>query len=176
MSNTSNNTAELKDFYNQKAPLRKSVNDHINLWANNSALTFIQSKMEHLEQIFNECWDNLSLSNKISLHNTYVVECVGDGTNEIFSNDEEFFNTWFNDRVIEAVRATQYSKHYDYMDDYVWYNAHGNLSSGTDENDLPLTDTSEMWEWFKDNLDEIAWVEEFTPFVTACNNEDNEEE
>lgn len=43
-------------------------------------------------------------------------------------NDEEFFKTYFYNKPEEAVRATYYGN-YEYMDDYVHFNAYGNLDS-----------------------------------------------
>lgn len=43
-------------------------------------------------------------------------------------NDKEFFNTYFYNKPDEAVRATYYGD-YNYMDDYVRFNAYGNLES-----------------------------------------------
>lgn len=43
-------------------------------------------------------------------------------------NDEEFFNVYFDNNVNEAVRATQYGD-YNYCDDYVIFNAYGNLDT-----------------------------------------------
>lgn len=45
-----------------------------------------------------------------------------------YENDEYFFRDFFTDKVDEAVRATYYGD-YDYMDDYVHFNAYGNLDS-----------------------------------------------
>lgn len=43
-------------------------------------------------------------------------------------NDEDFFNTYFENRVDEAVRAVCYGE-YNYTDEYVRFNAYGNLES-----------------------------------------------
>lgn len=43
-------------------------------------------------------------------------------------NDEEFFNIYFYNKPDEAVRATYYGD-YNYMDDYVRFNAYSNLES-----------------------------------------------
>ena len=43
-------------------------------------------------------------------------------------NDEEFFNTFFEGRVNEAVRAVCYG-YYSYTDDLVKFNGYGNLES-----------------------------------------------
>lgn len=44
------------------------------------------------------------------------------------SNDEEFFNIYFANKPDEAVRAALYGE-YEYMDEYVKFNAYGNLES-----------------------------------------------
>lgn len=43
-------------------------------------------------------------------------------------NDEEFFNIYFENNPDEAVRAVCYGN-YNYMDEYVKFNAYGNLVS-----------------------------------------------
>lgn len=43
-------------------------------------------------------------------------------------NDEQFFKDYFYKNPEEAVRATYYGS-YEYMDDYVHFNAYGNLDS-----------------------------------------------
>lgn len=45
-------------------------------------------------------------------------------------NDEEFFNIYFEGNPNEAVRATYYGE-YKYMDEYVRFNAYGNLKSAS---------------------------------------------
>lgn len=47
---------------------------------------------------------------------------------DVHHNDEEFFNTFFDGRPAEAVRASYYGE-YNYMDDYVRFNGYGNLES-----------------------------------------------
>lgn len=43
-------------------------------------------------------------------------------------NDEDFFNTYFANRIDEAIRAVCYGD-YNYTDEYVRFNAYGNLES-----------------------------------------------
>jgi hypothetical protein len=50
---------------------------------------------------------------------------------DVHENDEEFFNSYFEGRPAEAVRATFYGD-YRYADDYVRFNGYGNLESLTD--------------------------------------------
>lgn len=49
---------------------------------------------------------------------------------EIFSNDEEFFSTFFSD-TMEAVRAVCFGE-YRYQDEWVTFNGYGNLESSND--------------------------------------------
>lgn len=61
-----------------------------------------------------------------------VRDCIGyDGSFEdldYYENDEYFFQDFFQNKVDEAVRAVCYGN-YEYMDDYVKFNAYGNLDS-----------------------------------------------
>lgn len=50
---------------------------------------------------------------------------------EYYENDDDFFNTYFNDNVIEAVRAVSFGD-YNYSDDYVRLDAYGNLESASE--------------------------------------------
>lgn len=45
-----------------------------------------------------------------------------------YENDEYFFEMMFGNKVDEAIRAVCYGN-YEYMDDYVHFNAYGNLDS-----------------------------------------------
>ena len=45
-----------------------------------------------------------------------------------YNNDEDFFDTYFNNNPYEVARATFYGD-YRFNDDYVYFNAYGNLAS-----------------------------------------------
>ena len=47
---------------------------------------------------------------------------------QFYNNDEDFFDTYFNNNPYEAVRATFYGD-YRFNDDYVYFNVCGNLES-----------------------------------------------
>ena len=64
---------------------------------------------------------------------------------EYFENDEDFFETFFPNNSIEAVRASYYGD-YNFNDEYVRFNAYGNLES--------LNDWKLMKE-YKDNIDDV---------------------
>lgn len=72
------------------------------------------------------------LKNNVDTIKELVGECNSwDGSLEdycYYENDEDFFQTFFYNKVNEAVRATYYGD-YNYMDDYVRFNAYGNLDS-----------------------------------------------
>lgn len=134
---------------------------------------------EKLIELFVEGFNECELSSKIAIHNTYIRETNGSCEYEIESNDEDFFNTFFEGKPMEAVRASFYGK-YRYVDNYVWFNAYGNLESGDYESQLPLRDAEEMAEWYIENYREIDYIAEFGEFCDACeeveNGEDEEED
>lgn len=47
---------------------------------------------------------------------------------DYYENDDEFFNIFFQNNVMSAVRAVSYGD-YNYMDDFVRINVYGNLES-----------------------------------------------
>ena len=64
---------------------------------------------------------------------------------EFWENDEEFFNTFF-DNPMEAIRATYYGD-YNYNDEYVKFNGYGNIDSYSEY---------ERIEEIKDSIDDIV--------------------
>lgn len=46
----------------------------------------------------------------------------------IYLNDEDFFNTYYSNDVMQAIRATHYGN-YQYLDDYICFNNRGNLDT-----------------------------------------------
>lgn len=131
-------------------------------------------KKDKLIELFVECYDNCNLRSKIEIHNIYVRENNFSYEGEIESNDEDFFNLFFEGKPMEAVRASFYGK-YHYYDDWVWFNAYGNLESGDDEEELPLRDAEEMAEWCIDNYDEVSYVDGMEDFCEACEMGDDDE-
>ena len=132
-------------------------------------------KQEKLIELFVECYNNCGLNAKITIHNTYERENGYGYENVIERNDEDFFNLFFEGKPMEAVRATFFGD-YRYADDWVWFNAYGNLNSGDYEEQLPLRDGEEMAEWYIDNYDEVRYFEEMVDVCEACENGDDEDE
>ena len=95
------------------------------------------------------------LKNDIETLKDLVSECNSwNGSLEdynYYENDEYFFDTYFDNKVNEAVRAVCYGN-YKYTDDYVRFNAYGNLDSCS---------KFELEDDLKDNAEEIfdTWLE-----------------
>src|SRR5690606_39203961 len=77
-----------------------------------------------MEKIKNYLLDNMDeLRQVVSEINSW------DGSLEsldVYENDEEIFNVYFEGRPMEAVRAAQYGE-YRYTDEYVRFNGYGNV-------------------------------------------------
>jgi len=75
---------------------------------------------------------------------------------QYYENDEYFFRDFFNNNVDEAVRAVCYGD-YNYMDDYVKFNAYGNLDSCSQfEYDKEIEDNAEeIVEAYIENIDDM---------------------
>jgi len=89
----------------------------------------------------------------VSLNNAYCRAISSDG--EVYENDEEFFNLFFEGKTFEAVRAAHFGN-YNFADDYVRFNGYGNLEtinyfSVEDLEDLPQN----IAEYANDNRDDF---------------------
>lgn len=70
-------------------------------------------------------WDD---SDWLNAHNTYCSESQNSPDDQIFEFDEDFFNTYFEGRPMEAARATNFGE-VNWNDDYITFNGYGNLES-----------------------------------------------
>lgn len=86
--------------------------------------------------------DNMSSEELKQLNNVYC-EQAGYPDSEIYDNDEDFFNTYFDGQVIRAVQCVTYGE-YKYSDDYVKFNGQGNLDSFNSIVASDLIDTIEV--------------------------------
>ena len=83
--------------------------------------------MKTIEKLITDQINEMTDSQLVDLNNAYC-QSAGYSDNEIYSNDEEFFEIFFANRVIEAVRAVSYGD-YSYQHEYVKFNGYGNLES-----------------------------------------------
>lgn len=81
---------------------------------------------------------------------------------DYWSNDEEFFEVFFEGRVMEAVRATCYGE-YNFNDDYVKIDVYGNLQS---------CNKWERIEEIKDNIEEV--IDNLIEYKNCINIDDEE--
>ena len=88
--------------------------------------------MKNYEEIKNYLLDHI---NEIDNMRSMISEINSiDGSLEYleyWDNDEEFFDTFFHNDPMEAVRASYYGD-YNYCDDYVKFNGYGNLESANE--------------------------------------------
>lgn len=117
-------------------------------------------------EVFKEKFKELSTSEKLSIFNNYCIE-HGDPNNEIHSFDEEFFETYFSNPM-DAARSTFFGKIKYWTDEYIKFNAYGNLES-MDEYDVlqeidyyleEIFDNTDTWEDYIDNEEEEEEEEE----------------
>jgi hypothetical protein len=86
--------------------------------------------MEYIKKDYDsviEYIDSLDDGELVSLHNEYC-QSISASDDEIYYNDEDFFNTFFPENVLEAVRAVCFGD-YRYSDEYVVFDGYANLES-----------------------------------------------
>lgn len=110
-------------------------------------------------EIWKEYWDELDDSTKISIRNEYCREHNPD--EEIFSFDEEFFETFFSEtKAIEVARAVYFGNIQSWNDDYIKFNGYANLESMSsydavkDTEDYYLNSIYEDERSWRDEIDE----------------------
>ena len=115
---------------------------------------------------FTEEFKNLSNHEKIIIYNNYCSE-HGDSDNMLHDFDEEFFEMAFGNDPIEAARATFFGDIQNWSDEYIRFNAYGNLES------LSEYDAVEEAE---DHVDDIYEYEDVWDYIETEEDEDEDEE
>ena len=81
---------------------------------------------------------------------------------DVYSNDEDFFNTFFEGKPAEVAKAIYYGD-YNYADDYVKFNGYGNLETFSEY------DYEELLE---ENIEEITEnLIEYAEYISIDNEE-----
>ena len=111
------------------------------------------AKIDKIKQALKE----LSYEDKIDLHNKVCRE-KGKSDDEIYENDEDFFNMYFRENPHEAVRSTFYGD-FRYMDEYVTFGSDGNLKSFEERDLEKYIDDNVIAEYFDENPDELEDLE-----------------
>lgn len=120
-------------------------------------------------EYFLEQWEELKDEEKLRLFQEYCSEVGCD--DEIYDFDDEFFNIFFEGKPMEAVRAAHFGNINCWNDDYIKFNAYGNLESLSiwQAVDVASSYTKEIYEL--DEFDDYIDMSEYD-----CPEEDEEEE
>ena len=115
-------------------------------------------------ETFVEKFNELSTSEKITIFNNYCLE-YGDSDKMIYSFDEEFFNMAFSNPM-DAARAVYFGSIESWSDEYICFNAYGNLES------LSEYDVDGEIEYYLDEIfdHEKTWED----YIEDDDEEDNE--
>src|SRR5690554_4352880 len=94
---------------------------------------------------------DLDDSELLSINREYL-ENINDLDNDIYGNDEEFFEIFFQDKLMDAVKAISFGE-YRYSDAYVKFNGYANLETTNYLEDF--IDTSELAEYIHENPEDF---------------------
>ena len=81
-------------------------------------------------EIFEDRFSDLSFGDRLVIYNNYCME-YGSGDDMIYDFDDEFFNMSFSSPM-EAARATFFGNIQSWGDEYIKFDAYGNLESLTE--------------------------------------------
>lgn len=119
------------------------------------------------EDVFMECWGSCDTATNVEIWNKYARN--NDPNNEIFENGEDFFNTYYYGKPMDAVRAVSYGE-YSFTDTYVWNNGYGNLDSSDYYSDMPI-DEYALLDYLQNNPEIL---QEYPDFDACFENDDEE--
>ena len=85
-----------------------------------------QTKTQVISQII-DLINDMDNNELIQLNNEYC-QSANYLDDEIYSNDDEFFETFYGTNTLKAIQATQFGD-YRYHDNWVKFNGYGNLDS-----------------------------------------------
>ena len=123
-------------------------------------------------EVFKEKFEELSIADKVTIFNEYCLE-HGNSDDMLQSFDEEFFDTYFQDKM-EVCRATFFGDIHNWNDEYIRFNAYGNLESVNEfeaedlVNDYveEIYEYPDCWEYFiEDDEDDDDDEEEETTYI-----------
>ena|SRR5690554_1340934 len=95
--------------------------------------------------------NNLDDSELLSINREYL-ENINNLDSDIYENDEEFFEVYFPNKVMDAIRAVQFGD-YRYTDTYVKFDGYANLETTNHLEDF--IDISELAEYIHENPEDF---------------------
>lgn len=114
---------------------------------------------------FRELFTELDNDSKIRCFNEYAMEHCPD--DQLYAFDEEFFNLFFADNPMDAVRSAFFGDIKNWSDEYLRFNGYGNIVS---------MDEYEAVEWAEDYVDSIYDHEEIWSSYIDDEDEDEDSE
>lgn len=111
---------------------------------------YIKNNLEAIEEYLN----GLNTESLVSTWNEYTRE--HDQDHEIYYNDEDFFQTFFDGRLMEAIRAISFGE-YRYQDGYIHFDGYANLETTNSPEDW--IDISELAEAILNNPQDFYDIE-----------------
>lgn len=133
--------SDLSEFYDACRELHKDEEDPEFMFQDYETPELLNGKISECgidEDIFEvaeklEIFENFTTSEWIDAHNQYCQ--AQNYEDEIFDFDEDFFNTFFDGKPMEAARAATFGD-LNWSHDYIKFNGYGNLESFDDAENI----------------------------------------
>lgn len=87
----------------------------------------MKTTIKNTIEAITEYLQNLTNNELISIHNEFC-QSQNNSDNEIYNNEDDFFETYFGSKTLDAVRAVCYGD-YRYTDEFVMFDGYANLQS-----------------------------------------------
>ena len=127
----------------------------------NGIIDFENFKVDMLSEVIHRVSD----SDLIRLYNDFLEENER-YEDRWYDNDDDFYNIFFENNPMEAIRSAVYACNYDYTDAYVRINDYGNLETCTDYELIEeITDDKEFKAWLFDNYNDTDLVGDLIEFI-----------
>ena len=120
-----------------------------------------ETQTQTKEQVINQIIDlinDMDDNELITLNNEYC-ESANIYDSEIFANDDEFFEIFFDNNTLRAIQATQFGD-YRYHDNWVTFNGYGNLDSFNSVINNLVESISVMAEYIFDTFQDFSQFDE----------------
>ena len=119
-------------------------------------------KLQQIKNEMIELLNSLEGSYLVTINNAFCQNAQYQD-NEYYDFDDEFFQMFFENRVIDAVRATFFGNIRNWADDFIYFDGYGNLCSTSDPEFMEtvsnivdhICDNSSDYEGLNNDLDNL---------------------
>ena len=120
-----------------------------------------ETQTQTKEQVINQIIDliNGMDDHELVILNNEYCESANIYDSEIFANDDEFFEIFFDNNTLRAIQATQFGD-YRYHDNWVTFNGYGNLDSFNSVINNLVESISVMAEYIFDTFQDFSQFDE----------------